>query len=53
MLNFIFVEVDSSLVRKKEYLNEEHITIIDIDIKYLENYDYIRGSFIEYIKNIR
>ena len=38
--------------KEKEYLNEEHKTIIDIDIKYLENYDYILGIFTEYVKNI-
>lgn len=38
--------------KEKEYLNEEHKTIIDIDIKYLENYDYILGIFTEYAKKI-
>lgn len=38
--------------KEKDYLNEEHKTIINIDIKYLENYDYILGIFTEYVKNI-
>ena len=39
--------------KEKEYLNEEHKTIINIDVKYLENYDYILGIFTEYVNNTK
>ena len=38
--------------KEKQYLNAEHKTIIDIDVDYIDNYDYILGIFTQYVKKI-
>ena len=37
--------------KEKEYLNESHITYINIDFDYIDNYSYILGVFTEVVEN--